>query len=107
MTACLITSVPIAIVYNLFVDRFVAGFRRCNQVSPLWPQSDPSPTSAAGTLDHRHHRRAQRSQIHPSELSVRLLPSLNLPKPPLPTESVWVRGMVDFHQRPSSPRWFF
>ena len=26
MAACLITSVPIAIVYNLFVDRFVAGF---------------------------------------------------------------------------------
>lgn len=26
MAACLITSVPIAIVYNLFLDRFVAGF---------------------------------------------------------------------------------
>ncbi|MGH7065439.1 MAG: carbohydrate ABC transporter permease [Stellaceae bacterium] len=26
MAACLIASVPIAIVYNLFVDRFVAGF---------------------------------------------------------------------------------
>jgi multiple sugar transport system permease protein len=26
MAACLITSVPIAIVYNFFVDRFVAGF---------------------------------------------------------------------------------
>jgi hypothetical protein len=26
MGACLIASVPIAIVYNLFVDRFVAGF---------------------------------------------------------------------------------
>ena len=26
MAACLITSVPIAIIYNLFVDRFVAGF---------------------------------------------------------------------------------
>lgn len=26
MAACLITSVPIAIVFNLFVDRFVAGF---------------------------------------------------------------------------------
>ena len=26
MAACLITSIPIAIVYNLFLDRFVAGF---------------------------------------------------------------------------------
>lgn len=26
MAACLITSVPIAVVYNFFVDRFVAGF---------------------------------------------------------------------------------
>jgi multiple sugar transport system permease protein len=26
MAACLITSIPIAIVYNLFVDRFMAGF---------------------------------------------------------------------------------
>ncbi len=26
MGACLIVSVPVAIVYNLFVDRFVAGF---------------------------------------------------------------------------------
>ncbi|MGH7249163.1 MAG: ABC transporter permease subunit, partial [Pseudomonadota bacterium] len=26
MAACLIASVPIAILYNLFVDRFVAGF---------------------------------------------------------------------------------
>ena len=26
MAACLITSVPIAIVYNLFLDRFIAGF---------------------------------------------------------------------------------
>ena len=26
MAACLIASVPIAIVYNLFVDRFAAGF---------------------------------------------------------------------------------
>jgi multiple sugar transport system permease protein len=26
MAACLIASVPVAIVYNLFVDRFVAGF---------------------------------------------------------------------------------
>src|SRR5262245_56269835 len=26
MAACLIASVPIAIIYNLFVDRFVAGF---------------------------------------------------------------------------------
>ena len=26
MGACLIVSVPIAVLYNLFVDRFVAGF---------------------------------------------------------------------------------
>ncbi len=26
MAACLITSVPIAVVYNLFLDRFIAGF---------------------------------------------------------------------------------
>ncbi len=26
MAACLITSVPIALVYNLFLDRFIAGF---------------------------------------------------------------------------------
>ena len=26
MAACLIASVPIAVIYNLFVDRFVAGF---------------------------------------------------------------------------------
>jgi multiple sugar transport system permease protein len=26
MAACLLTSVPIAIVYNLFLDRFIAGF---------------------------------------------------------------------------------
>ena len=26
MGACLIASVPIAIIYNFFVDRFVAGF---------------------------------------------------------------------------------
>ena len=26
MAACLITSVPIAILYNLFLDRFIAGF---------------------------------------------------------------------------------
>jgi multiple sugar transport system permease protein len=26
MAACLITSIPIAIVYNLFLDRFIAGF---------------------------------------------------------------------------------
>lgn len=26
MAACLITSVPIAIIYNLFLDRFIAGF---------------------------------------------------------------------------------
>ena len=26
MGACLIASVPIAIIYNLFVDRFIAGF---------------------------------------------------------------------------------
>ena len=25
MAACLITSVPIAVVYNLFIDRFIAG----------------------------------------------------------------------------------
>jgi len=26
MGACLIVSIPVALVYNLFVDRFVAGF---------------------------------------------------------------------------------
>jgi multiple sugar transport system permease protein len=26
MGACLIASVPIAIFYNLFLDRFIAGF---------------------------------------------------------------------------------
>jgi multiple sugar transport system permease protein len=26
MAACLITSIPIAVVYNLFLDRFIAGF---------------------------------------------------------------------------------
>lgn len=26
MAACLVTSVPIAVVYNLFLDRFIAGF---------------------------------------------------------------------------------
>jgi multiple sugar transport system permease protein len=26
MAACFIASVPIAILYNLFVDRFIAGF---------------------------------------------------------------------------------
>lgn len=26
MGACLIVSIPIAILYNFFVDRFVAGF---------------------------------------------------------------------------------
>jgi multiple sugar transport system permease protein len=26
MAACLITSIPIAIVYNFFLDRFIAGF---------------------------------------------------------------------------------
>ena len=26
MAACLIASVPIAVIYNFFVDRFVAGF---------------------------------------------------------------------------------
>ena len=26
MAACVITSIPIAVVYNLFLDRFVAGF---------------------------------------------------------------------------------
>jgi multiple sugar transport system permease protein len=26
MGACLIVSVPVAILYNVFVDRFVAGF---------------------------------------------------------------------------------
>src|SRR4029453_16260567 len=26
MAACLITSIPIAIVYNVFLDRFIAGF---------------------------------------------------------------------------------
>jgi multiple sugar transport system permease protein len=26
MAACLVTSVPLAIVYNLFLDRFIAGF---------------------------------------------------------------------------------
>jgi len=26
MAACLITSVPVAVLYNLFLDRFIAGF---------------------------------------------------------------------------------
>jgi len=26
MVACLITSVPLAILYNFFLDRFIAGF---------------------------------------------------------------------------------
>jgi multiple sugar transport system permease protein len=26
MGACLVVSVPVAVLYNLFVDRFVAGF---------------------------------------------------------------------------------
>ena len=26
MAACLITSIPIAVLYNLFLDRFIAGF---------------------------------------------------------------------------------
>jgi multiple sugar transport system permease protein len=26
MGACLITSVPIAVLYNFFLDRFIAGF---------------------------------------------------------------------------------
>jgi multiple sugar transport system permease protein len=26
MAACLIASVPIALLYNLFLDRFIAGF---------------------------------------------------------------------------------
>ena len=26
MAACLVTSIPIAIVYNFFLDRFIAGF---------------------------------------------------------------------------------
>lgn len=26
MAACLITTVPIAILYNFFLDRFIAGF---------------------------------------------------------------------------------
>lgn len=26
MAACLITSVPLAILYNFFLDRFIAGF---------------------------------------------------------------------------------
>ncbi len=26
MAACLITSVPIAVIYNVFLDRFIAGF---------------------------------------------------------------------------------
>jgi multiple sugar transport system permease protein len=26
MAACLITSIPITLVYNLFLDRFIAGF---------------------------------------------------------------------------------
>jgi multiple sugar transport system permease protein len=26
MAACLITSVPLAILYNTFLDRFIAGF---------------------------------------------------------------------------------
>ena len=26
MAACLLTSLPLAILYNLFLDRFIAGF---------------------------------------------------------------------------------
>jgi multiple sugar transport system permease protein len=26
MAACLVTSVPLAFVYNVFLDRFIAGF---------------------------------------------------------------------------------
>ena len=26
MAACLITSVPVAVLYNVFLDRFIAGF---------------------------------------------------------------------------------
>jgi multiple sugar transport system permease protein len=26
MAACLITSIPVAILYNLFLDRFISGF---------------------------------------------------------------------------------
>jgi multiple sugar transport system permease protein len=26
MAACLITSIPIAVLYNFFLDRFIAGF---------------------------------------------------------------------------------
>jgi multiple sugar transport system permease protein len=26
MAACLISSVPVAILYNFFLDRFIAGF---------------------------------------------------------------------------------
>jgi multiple sugar transport system permease protein len=26
MAACLITSIPVAVLYNLFLDRFIAGF---------------------------------------------------------------------------------
>jgi len=26
MAACLIASLPIAVVYNVFLDRFIAGF---------------------------------------------------------------------------------
>jgi multiple sugar transport system permease protein len=26
MAACLVTSIPIAVIYNLFLDRFIAGF---------------------------------------------------------------------------------
>jgi multiple sugar transport system permease protein len=26
MAACFIVSVPVAVLYNLFVDRFIAGF---------------------------------------------------------------------------------
>jgi multiple sugar transport system permease protein len=35
MAACLITSVPLAVLYNFFLDRFIAGFhRRRDQVAP-------------------------------------------------------------------------
>ena len=33
MGACLIVSVPIAVLYNFFVDRFVAGFFRSHQIT--------------------------------------------------------------------------
>jgi len=34
MAGCFITSVPIAILYNFFVDRFIAGFTRGREVTP-------------------------------------------------------------------------